>query len=210
MNGGDQPAREGKGSASVEPGGSPELAAEFYKAGLGYQDSSFRLAQQGNRQRAIEEHHRAIEEYRRAIKARANYPDAHENLGVSLYYTGQFDAAIEAYRIALEQRSQSGQGESAQLFTNYGLALFDAGRYKEAASAFGRALAVAPNDYDLYVHRGFALHDAGEIEAATADYLRYLELAPSGEYASDIRRIVQGKLQPPTTSGQPLVPPTGR
>jgi Flp pilus assembly protein TadD len=185
----------------------PEAAAAHYRAGLGHQEDAVRFAQAGSTQRAVGAHSQAIAEYRLAIAAKQDYPDAHENLGVSLYYTGESDAAAEEYRTAIDQRTASNQKPSAQLFTNYGLALFDAGRYREAASAFGRALELDSSDYDLYVHRGFALDNAGDKDSAKVDYDRYLQLAPSGEYAANVRRVLQGREKPPSTSGGALVTP---
>ena len=185
----------------------PQAAAKHYRAGLGYQETAVRLAQAGNTQGAVNAHRQAIAEYRLAIAAKPDYPDAHENLGVSLYYTGESDAAAEEYRQAVDQRSESHEQPSALLFTNWGLALFDAGRYRDAATAFGRALEIDSRDYDLYVHRGFAFDNAGDKESARADYDRYLHLAPSGEYAANVRRVLQGREKPPATSGQALVSP---
>ena len=141
---------------------------------------------------------KAIAEYREAIKLQPVYPEARENLGTALSDSGRISDALDEYKTAIDQYTVLLGQPTAQVEFNYGRALFNVRRYKDAASAFGRALELQPSDYDLYVHRAFALQNAGDFQSAKKDYQQYLTLEPSGQYAEGVRQILAGRASPPT------------
>jgi serine/threonine-protein kinase len=178
-----------------------KVAVEHYKSGERYQEEARLFAEQNSMDDSARAHSKAIDEYLEAVTVKPMYPEAHENLGVSYYYVGRLDTAIKQYEIAIDQYLNSGQPPPAHVYINYALALFDSMRYADAATAFGRAIEMDPSDPDLLAHRAFALQNAGLGADANSDYRRYLQVAPSGGYATLIRRILDGRAQPPATSG---------
>jgi CheY-like chemotaxis protein len=71
-----------------------------------------------------------------------------------------------------------------------GHALFSRKKRREALQWAERAVALDPRRADAYVIIGGVKQAANETEAAKAAYKKYLELAPDGQYASDLRAIV--------------------
>jgi len=174
----------------------PEAAAHV-AAGKEHQKQAQMLAGASSSS-AEEERVKAIAEYREAIKLQPVYPEARENLGTALSDSGRISDALDEYKTAIDQYTVLLGQPTAQVEFNYGRALFNVRRYKDAASAFGRALELQPSDYDLYVHRAFALQNAGDFQSAKKDYQQYLTLEPSGQYAEGVRQILAGRASPPT------------
>ena len=75
-------------------------------------------------------------------------------------------------------------------------ALLNRNRRRESLAAAERAIKLNPKWADAYVIIGGVHQDAGEMADARRAYQRYLELAPQGEFAGDLRAIVDrlGKL----------------
>jgi serine/threonine protein kinase/lipoprotein NlpI len=178
-----------------------EEADTYYERGKQHQKQAYDLLSVNSQAEAIEENKQAIEEYKKAIALRPVFPQAHENLGVAYYGTGNFNAAIAEYQTAIDQYKQQQKPPTAQVLTNYGLALFDLKRYREAADYFQRAYETDSTDIELLVHRGFALHNAGDVAGAKVSYNQYLQAAPNGQYAETVKEIVAGRAKPPTSSG---------
>jgi serine/threonine-protein kinase len=191
----------GTNPSTTQPVGNEEAARNHYEAGRKHQQQAYLLANAGSSNEAVEESRKAVIEYTQALAVKPVFPEAHENLAVAIYNTGQVEASLVEYRTAIDQYiSQLGK-PTAQVMTNYGLALFDLHQYRGAAEAFTKAIGIDPTDYDLLVHRGFALQNAGDTFAARADYQKYLSLAPAGQYVEAIKQVLAGKAQPPTDSG---------
>jgi DNA-binding response OmpR family regulator len=75
-------------------------------------------------------------------------------------------------------------------------ALFNRNRRRESLAEAERAVKLNPRWADAYVIIGGVHQDAGEMDDAKRAYQRYLELDPRGQYAGDLRAIVDrlGKL----------------
>ena len=75
-------------------------------------------------------------------------------------------------------------------------ALLNRNRRREALAAAERAIKLNPKWADAYVVIGGIHQDAGEMADARRAYQRYLELEPQGEFAGELRAIVDrlGKL----------------
>jgi len=82
--------------------------------------------------------------------------------------------------------------ESAEAHALLAHALYNRNRRREAMTWAERALKLDPNLADAYVIVGGVHQSAGETEEAKAAYRKYLSLAPSGQYAADLRAIVDG------------------
>ena len=67
---------------------------------------------------------------------------------------------------------------------------FNRSHRKEALSWAEKAIALDPKTADAYVIVGGVQQDAGRNADAKAAYRKYLELAPKGQYAADLRAIV--------------------
>jgi serine/threonine protein kinase len=178
-----------------------EEANTAYERGKQHQKQAYDLQSVNSQAEAIEENKQAIVEYKKAIALQPVFPQAHENLGVAYYSTGNSSAAIAEYQTAIDQYKQQQKPPTAQVLTNYGLALFDLKRYKEAADYFQRAYETDATDVELLVHRGFALQNAGDLAGAKVLYNQYLQAAPNGQYVETVKEIVAGRAKPPATSG---------
>jgi tetratricopeptide (TPR) repeat protein len=75
-------------------------------------------------------------------------------------------------------------------------ALLNRNRRRESLAAAERAIKLNPKWADAYVVIGGIHQDAGEMADARRAYQRYLELEPHGEFAGELRAIVDrlGKL----------------
>jgi len=80
--------------------------------------------------------------------------------------------------------------DSAEACALLGHALFNRKKRKEALQWAERAIQLDPRHADAYVIIGGVKQAADDTAAAKAAYKRYLELAPTGQYAADLRAIV--------------------
>src|SRR3989449_7742459 len=83
------------------------------------------------------------------------------NRGVSLYYRGALEAALAAFRRAIELVP-----EYADAHNNLGLVLSKMGQEKEATEAFQEALRVDPAMAEVYNNLGFMYHTSGKFDRA--------------------------------------------
>jgi glycosyltransferase involved in cell wall biosynthesis len=94
----------------------------------------------------------------------------------------EWDLAVQLYRDVLDC-----DPDIAPIWVQYGNALKEAGdlcdpdKLLEAELAYGRAIALAPDDADHYLQLGHVLKLQGRPEEAQAAYLRAYELNPSVE-----------------------------
>jgi CheY-like chemotaxis protein len=80
--------------------------------------------------------------------------------------------------------------DSAEACALLGHALFNRKKHHEALQWAERAVALDPKEADAYVIIGGVKQAADDTAGAKAAYKKYLELAPTGQYASDLRAIV--------------------
>jgi CheY-like chemotaxis protein len=79
---------------------------------------------------------------------------------------------------------------SAEACALLGHALFNRKKRREALQWAERAIELDPRHADAYVIIGGVKQAADDADAAKAAYKKYLELAPNGQYAADLRAIV--------------------
>jgi Tfp pilus assembly protein PilF len=83
------------------------------------------------------------------------------NRGVGLYYKGALEAALAAFRRAIELLP-----DYAEAHNNLGLVLSKMGQEKDATEAFQQALRLDPAMAEVYNNLGFMYHTSGKFERA--------------------------------------------
>ena len=91
--------------------------------------------------------------------------NAHRHLGNALYKQGRYEEALDAYRVAAEQRPNY-----AKVHSNLGMALNKLGRFEEAETHLRRAIALDPKTKHRYRYLGNALYEQGRYEEALDAY----------------------------------------
>jgi eukaryotic-like serine/threonine-protein kinase len=133
----------------------PRTAAEFYENG-GYFIS-------------VRSFDAAVRDLREAVRLKPDFPEAHNRLGRALIFNGEFQAAAEEFRTAIEQRG--GSYPVAQY--NLGFALQQRGRFEEAVAAYRGAIDSNGGHYpDAYYQIGGALLQVNGRAAEAAEALR--------------------------------------
>jgi serine/threonine protein kinase/Tfp pilus assembly protein PilF len=126
--------------------------------------------------------HRVVEdlaELRRAmghpgkIPAEARSFDEHRERGRSLLQGGQYEAASDEFRRALDL-------DPRDFWANFhqGLCDYRLGRFADALAAFRVCVALSPSTPECYFNRALVLEALGKPDLASLDYSRALERAP--------------------------------
>ena len=114
---------------------------------------------------------------------------------------GEFPRLLAACRQAFTEKrakdaetacvaAKDANPDSAEACALLGHALFGRKKPREALRWAERAVALDPGNADAYVIIGGVKQAANDVVAAKAAYKKYLELAPNGQYAADLRAIV--------------------
>ncbi len=116
--------------------------------------------------------------FRRAIELRFDYPEAHNNLGISLKAAGLMDEAIAEYRQAIALRPAY-----ARAYNNLGVAQLEKAQPEEALSAFAQAVALQPGFAEAQQKLARAYFDCGtmhvgrlELDEAVGCFRRAVEV----------------------------------
>jgi DNA-binding response OmpR family regulator len=136
-------------------------------------------------------------------------PVADEKAGAAVQERPGAEVVSEAYDGLLKQAwrfYKRGQTERAVALTNKALAVnpggdgamvlfgnlqLDRGNLKQAGVWADRALGANGYNSDAHLLKGAILQQSGQTREAKKFYQRYLELAPQGEFAQDVRAIVE-------------------
>ena len=111
--------------------------------------------------------------FQKAVELRPNYPDALNNLGVTLRMLGRLEESVTVYRNALRLRS-----DSPQVYENLGLSLQMLYRFDAAEEALFKARQLHPNDPLIHRNLGVLYLAQNRCEEAEASFRRSLELNP--------------------------------
>jgi tetratricopeptide (TPR) repeat protein len=103
---------------------------------------------------------------------------AHNNLGVALRDSGQYDAATRHFQAAIEIRPAYADARS-----NLGESLLRAGQLDEAERHIRTAVELLPDSPDARVNLAAVLSRRGQLDAAAAEYRRALALNPASAEA---------------------------
>lgn len=115
----------------------------------------------------------AIKLYRRAVELRADYPEAHYNLGNAYKRAGRPADATAAYEAALDLRPDLGPA-----WHNLGSLRQAEGDVAGARAAFAQAVITMPEAAEAQRAFGIVLHKLGELGEAERRFRRALELQP--------------------------------
>jgi protein O-mannosyl-transferase len=114
----------------------------------------------------------------RAVAMIPGSPTARNNLGVALMAEGEFERALEQFRVA----EQTWTGHPGVL-TNIGRALRGAGRLEEAATTFRRVVQIVPGWAGARVDLGVTLADLGRVDEAAREFDLALRADPGSPAA---------------------------
>jgi tetratricopeptide (TPR) repeat protein len=151
------------------------LVLSFY---AGAQTANEALAQ-----KAVEAERRgdfptAIASFRQLIQTGEDSPELRTNLGIALYQSGDFHAAVKEFAAALSQSPDSGP---ASLF--YGLSLLNLQRPKEALPYLERASRARPDDPMVLSALARANVACNRISSANEMFRRVTHLDPKNAQA---------------------------
>jgi tetratricopeptide (TPR) repeat protein len=124
----------------------------------------------------------AIEIYERVVNLAPDWIEAHINLGVAYYQTGQISDACAAFRAAVELDPLNGIARY-----NLGCTLEELGEVDEAVEHLRRAARAMPAHADVHFNLALAYEKRGERRFAREQWLLYLRYAPSGPWADQAR-----------------------
>ncbi|MGM0557310.1 MAG: tetratricopeptide repeat protein [Myxococcota bacterium] len=97
----------------------------------------------------------AIDGYKQAIDRRADYPEAHNNLGVLYHDARDYQAAIDEFSAAIKWAPTF-----REAYLNKGNSLKGKGEFEKAAAAFEKALEIDPNYADALFNLGILYLDS--------------------------------------------------
>jgi len=145
-------------------------------------------------------HDRAVDYISAALRRKADFPEAHNNLGNALRAQGRLDEAVASYHQALFHRP-----DYTQAYNNLGIALTEQGRLEEAVASYRRALRLKPDNAGAHNNLGVALKNQGSFAEAVACFQQALRIKPNYPEAHDNLGNVlkkQGKLAEAVASHQ--------
>jgi tetratricopeptide (TPR) repeat protein len=130
----------------------------------------------------------AMEEFMAAIRAEDEFAEAHNNLGLSLFYQGRVEEAIAEFRRALGI-----EPEFALAHANLGLALLNSQLTDGAIEELGLAVRIDEGLAEAHYNLGIAYSRKGLINEAITAYEAFLENAPEhySNYVEGVRKIVE-------------------
>jgi len=110
----------------------------------------------------------AAEAWQQLIELEPGNPNAHNNLGATLYYLGDLEGAVAAYQAAIAL------SPDATTYNNLGVVLAEQEDFEAAIAAYEQALELDPEVAEVYVNLGHLLNP----NDAIALYERAIELQP--------------------------------
>lgn len=117
--------------------------------------------------------------YQNALQVDPNNIEINYNLAMLYQEMGEYEKAIEQYKILLtiDPKSKHALHNIGYIYLNY------LGNYEEAANFFSKAIEVDPNFINAICNRGVAYENMGRNEEARKDYLRCKEISANFEPA---------------------------
>ncbi|HEX8722473.1 MAG TPA: protein kinase [Pyrinomonadaceae bacterium] len=136
----------------------PRTAADFYENGSYYL--------------SIRSYDAAVRDLRQAVALQPDFPAAHNRLGRALMRKGQFGAAADEFRTAVEQRG--GRYPTAQY--NLGFVLQQQRENEEAVAAYRAAAEQSGGNYpDAFYQMGSILLETGKAQEAADAFRKAIE-----------------------------------
>ena len=106
-----------------------------------------------------------------AIDQQTYNADAYDLLGLVYTKSQQFDKAIDAYNIAIKQKS-----DFAIAYYNRGITYRLMGNEKKAIKDLDKAVSLTTNNPNIYFSRALVKKEMGDLEGAVADYSQAISL----------------------------------
>ncbi|MBN2681952.1 MAG: tetratricopeptide repeat protein [Bacteroidales bacterium] len=117
-------------------------SGDFEKAEKKYQQAK-QLRKSGNHSQARFLYEEAFELYTK-LNSKQKISDVYNELGISYYTTGEYDKAMENFRLLLKSTGETGNIEDKYLaYLNMGVVYFDLAVYEKAMEFFNKALDIA-------------------------------------------------------------------
>jgi len=164
--------------------GELELAEAHYRESLAiepqpavYSDLGFVLERQGMTEEAAEL-------YRKSLALDPESAPAHSNLAASLARRGEFAAAEQHFRAALDKN------RNAHVLSGLGFVLSQQGRVDEAIAYLREAIEAAPRHPTAYDQLGTILVEQGRLEEAAANYRLLAGIRPSAAAHEKLAQVL--------------------
>jgi tetratricopeptide (TPR) repeat protein len=119
----------------------------------------------------------AIAEARTALSLDPKNAEAYQFLGLGLYSSGQYAAAVHAYTEALARSAHD--HDSADTYYDMGIALHADGDRSGAIAAYQQAILLRPEFWEAHSNLGLVLHEQGGLDRAAAEYREAKRIAPA-------------------------------
>jgi cytochrome c-type biogenesis protein CcmH/NrfG len=132
----------------------------------------------------------SVAAYRKAVRLDPDNPILHLNLGLCLVRMDSTEQAIAALKRSVASHHIE---KAALVYNQLGALLYNKKRFREARSAYTRALACNPEDFESLFFLGFTLEQMHDPAAARAMFARYLKAAAGN--ASQKHRIETAQRQ---------------
>lgn len=140
---------------------------------------------------------RAIDTYKQVLSLAPDWVEAHINLGVALYQTGETAEAGEEFLAAVRLEPDNG----ISLY-NLGCVLEEQGQTDEAIKHLRRAARAMPTHPDVHFNLALAYERRNQRRLAREQWILYLRYAPSGPWAEQAR----ARLKQPSVRSKPSAP----
>tara|TARA_B100000073_G_C23741671_1_gene573896 strand:- start:512 stop:2638 length:2127 start_codon:yes stop_codon:yes gene_type:complete len=112
--------------------------------------------------------------FRKAVMLKANYADAHNNLGNVLKAQGRLKEATKCFKTALKINP-----DFAEAYNNLGIALKEQRNTSGAILAYKKALKIKPHYSEALNNLGYTTQNLGQLNDAIEFYKRAIEIRPN-------------------------------
>lgn len=137
----------------------------------------------GNAFYQAKDYAKAAAEYRKVLKLNPKlqyipneYKDVYSNFGLALYYTGDYQGALEQFYELIRLYDKDG---APSAHYNAGVILVKTGNFDAAISEYREAISQDPKDVDTYRNLGNLLVPQGRVEEALLCFQEIKKLNPS-------------------------------
>jgi tetratricopeptide (TPR) repeat protein len=132
----------------------------------------------------------AEKQFEEALKYKANFPEAHDELGEVFLTLGEWDAALAQFRAAIGLRPAF-----PDAYCGIGVALKRKGDLDGASEAYRAALRLRPEDGEAHYELGLVFMREKKVDDAIAEFREAIKLAPGYESYYDLGRALSLKGQ---------------
>jgi tetratricopeptide (TPR) repeat protein len=128
--------------------------------------------------------------YLKSIELDATKPQAYAALATVYNSQKKFDEANKMSAKANELSEAAGGGDASSVF-NQGVILWNQGKAADAEPIFLKATKLDPKMADAFYWLGMCRINQGKLPDAKAPFLEYMKLAPTGQYADQVKGMLE-------------------